>query len=75
MFVQCRKDANHAPRGGGQDGATRDRGAACYQRHLTRFHGVFAPNSKHRALVTPAKRGKGSKAEVSDEPPTPAEHR
>ena len=27
--------------------------------NLTRFHGVFAPNSKHRALVTPAKRGKG----------------
>ena len=43
--------------------------------NLTRFHGVFAPNSKHRALVTPAKRGKGNKAEVSDEPPTPAEHR
>jgi len=21
---------------------------------LTRFHGVFAPNSRHRALVTPA---------------------
>jgi hypothetical protein len=29
--------------------------------NLTRFHGVFAPNSKHRALVTPAKRGKGAK--------------
>jgi hypothetical protein len=28
---------------------------------LTRFHGVFAPNSKHRALITPAGRGKGSK--------------
>ncbi len=41
--------------------------------NLTRFHGVFAPNSKHRALVTPAKRGKGNKAKVSDEPPTPAE--
>jgi len=27
--------------------------------NLTRFHGVFAPNSKHRALVTPAGRGKG----------------
>ena len=26
--------------------------------NLTRFHGVFAPNSKWRALVTPAKRGK-----------------
>ena len=22
--------------------------------NLTRFHGVFAPNSKHRALITPA---------------------
>ena len=28
--------------------------------NLTRFHGVFAPNSKYRARVTPAKRGKGS---------------
>ncbi len=26
--------------------------------NLTRFHGVFAPNSKYRALVTPAKRGR-----------------
>lgn len=33
----------------------------------TRFHGVFAPNSKHRALVTPAKRGKGNKAKAADE--------
>ena len=31
---------------------------------LTRFHGVFAPNSRHRALVTPAKRGKGSQTKV-----------
>jgi hypothetical protein len=29
-------------------------------------HGVFAPNSKHRAWVTPAKRGKGSQ-KVADE--------
>ena len=29
--------------------------------NLTRFHGLFAPNSKHRALVTPEKRGKGRK--------------
>ncbi|MGA7799578.1 MAG: IS91 family transposase [Gammaproteobacteria bacterium] len=43
--------------------------------NLTRFHGVFAPNSKHRAMVTPAKRGKGNKARVPDEPPTPAERR
>jgi len=26
--------------------------------NLTRFHGVFAPNSKYRAKVTPARRGK-----------------
>ena len=29
--------------------------------NLTRFHGVFAPNSKYRASVTPAKRGKRKK--------------
>ncbi|GMQ83963.1 MAG: hypothetical protein BMS9Abin06_0711 [Gammaproteobacteria bacterium] len=34
--------------------------------NLIRFHGVFAPNSKHRAWVTPAKRGKGSQ-KVADE--------
>ena len=43
--------------------------------NLTRFHGVFAPNSKYRALVTPAKRGKGGKkAKATNEPLTPAEH-
>lgn len=26
--------------------------------NLTRFHGLFAPNSKHRGQITPAKRGK-----------------
>jgi hypothetical protein len=31
--------------------------------NLTRFHGVFAPNSKHRALVTPAKRVKRQQAQ------------
>jgi hypothetical protein len=30
--------------------------------NLTRFHDVFAPNSKHRALITPAKRDKGQQA-------------
>ena len=30
------------------------------QVNLTRFHGVFAPNSQHRVQVTPAKRGKKS---------------
>jgi len=40
--------------------------------NLTRFHGVFAPNSELRARITPAKRGKGSKAKLSDEQdPTP----
>jgi len=43
--------------------------------NLTRFHGVFAPNSQHRAWVTPARRGKGKKARVSDELSTPAERR
>jgi len=45
--------------------------------NLTRFHGVFAPDSKHRALVTPAKRGKGSKLKAPDEAQdqTPAERR
>jgi hypothetical protein len=33
--------------------------------NLTRYHGVFAPNSQHRALVTPARRGWGHKAKAS----------
>jgi len=41
--------------------------------NLTRFHGVFAPNSKHRAQVTPAKRGKVKKPMSLDEDQTPAE--
>ncbi len=43
--------------------------------NLTRFHGVFVPNSKHLALVTPAKRGRGNKVRVADEPATPAQRR
>lgn len=43
--------------------------------NLTRFHGVFAPNSKHRALVTPAKRGRGNQARLVEERPSPAERR
>ncbi|MEJ2419601.1 MAG: transposase [Exilibacterium sp.] len=43
--------------------------------NLTRFHGVFAPNSQHRAWVTPAKRGRSNQARVTDEPPTPTERR
>ena len=34
--------------------------------NLTRFHGVFAPNNKDRAQITPAKRGKGNKAKVTE---------
>ena len=30
--------------------------------NLTRFHGVFAPNSQYRVQVTPAKRGKRNKS-------------
>jgi hypothetical protein len=43
--------------------------------NLTRFHGVFAPNNKYRARVTPAKRGKGSKTRVANDnsEQTPAE--
>jgi hypothetical protein len=45
--------------------------------NLTRFHGVFAPNSNFRAFVTPAKRGKGNKPTASGEnqAQTPAERR
>jgi len=35
--------------------------------HLTRFHGVFAPNSKRRAQITPVQRGKGNQAMAPDE--------
>ena len=35
--------------------------------NLTRYHGVFAPNSKHRVWVTPARRGKGSQKMAADQ--------
>ncbi len=35
--------------------------------NLTRYHGVFAPNCRHRAEVTPAKRGKGNKDKATPE--------
>lgn len=38
--------------------------------NLTRFHGVFAPNSKYRSEVTPAKRGAG-RAHQENEDKTP----
>ena len=41
--------------------------------NLTRFHGVFAPNRKHRVWVTPARRGKGSpKLAAAQDEKTPA---
>ena len=45
--------------------------------NLTRFHGVFAPNSKHRAAVTPARRGRGNKPKAAEagQEQTPAERR
>ena len=44
--------------------------------NLTRFHGVFAPNSKWRARVTPAHRGKGSPSRrASPEGKTPGQRR
>ena len=35
--------------------------------NLTRYHGVYEPNSQRRALVTPARRGRGNKATVPAE--------
>jgi len=45
--------------------------------NLTRFHGVFAPNSKYRARVTPGKPGRGGQQARPADPqaPTPAERR
>jgi hypothetical protein len=45
--------------------------------NLTRFHGVFAPNSRDRARVTPAKRGRGAQPKASEEgeEKTPAQRR
>ena len=45
--------------------------------NLTRDHGMFAPNSPHRALVTKAGRGRGAKREASEavEEDTPATRR
>ena len=35
--------------------------------NLTRFHGVFASNSKHRGLITPSMRGKGRRSGSADD--------
>ena len=45
--------------------------------NLTRFHGVFAPNSRYRAMVTPAKQGRGKKTKTANDKQdqTPVERR
>jgi len=43
--------------------------------NLTRYHGVFAPNSAHRALVTRARRGKGGASAAGADVRTPGERR
>jgi len=35
--------------------------------NLTRYHGVFAPNSPWRRAITPGRRGKGAQRQASDE--------
>jgi hypothetical protein len=43
--------------------------------HLTRYHGVFAPHSRLRAAITPARRGQGGKhAEEGAEQPAMPPH-
>jgi hypothetical protein len=43
--------------------------------NLTRFHGVFGPNSKQRKQITPAKRDRGGKPRSLDEDQTPVERK
>ncbi len=43
--------------------------------NLTRFHGVFAPNSKHRVDVTSAKRGKGRPHDEHEEKTPEQQHK
>jgi hypothetical protein len=43
--------------------------------NLTRFHGVFAPNSKYRVTVTPAKRGKGNQAKAQGDKTSEQRHK
>jgi len=43
--------------------------------NLTRFHGVFAPNSKYRGDITPAKRGKGHARQENEDKTPEQRHR
>jgi len=38
--------------------------------NLTRFHGVFAPNSRYRARVVPGRQGRESSGSLTEEPTT-----
>jgi hypothetical protein len=58
------------PRAHGCAGAAMARLAALVPKprvNLTRFHGIFAPNSKYRMTITPAKRGRGSSKAIDTE--------
>jgi len=68
------------PMGGGQDARSTSLPylAALMPKpgvNLTRCPGVFAPNSKYRARVTPARRGRAGQPATTADPaaPTPAE--
>ena len=43
--------------------------------HLTRFHGIFAPNAKLRAQLTPSVRGKDATGDANADHRTPDERR
>jgi hypothetical protein len=43
--------------------------------NLTRFHGVFAPNSRYRSRVVPGSQARNADEEKPGEEPTPAERR
>jgi hypothetical protein len=43
--------------------------------NLTRYHGVFAPHSRHRARVTQTERGKGATGQTPTQDRTPAGRR
>ncbi|MDH3536700.1 MAG: hypothetical protein OER87_13230 [Gammaproteobacteria bacterium] len=41
--------------------------------YLTRFHGVFTPNSKYRPMMTPSKRGMNTHRQINGDQRSPAE--
>ena len=61
MYLAPTGDVRYQPKAG-PEGAR-----AGSPSNLTRYHGVFAPNSPHRAWVTKAGRGRGAQRDASDE--------